>query len=371
VIPHFDLSLQHHALREELDAAMRSVMDSGRFVLGPEVRAFEAEAADYLGCRHAIGCASGTDALRLSLHALGIGPGDEVITTPFSFIAAVEAIVLTGARPVFADVDPLSFTLDPKRVEAAVTRATRAILPVHLYGRPAAMDALLDIARRHRLHVVEDCAQSFGARHRGRATGTLGIAGCFSFYPTKNLGGCGDGGMVSTDCDALAARLRELRNHGGSDRHRHRRIGHNSRLDELQAAILRVKLRRVDAFNAARRDLARRYRDGLRDVPGLRLPEEHPADRHVFHQYTVLASERAALCASLDAAGIGYAIHYPQPLHRQPAIAALAVAPMPVAEDLARHCLCLPMFPELSPAQADRVVAAVVESAAGLRKAEP
>lgn len=360
MIPMVDLRTQDAELRAEIETGLRAVIDSGQFVFGPNVRAFEQEVAAYLGAAHAVSCASGTDALHLSLRALEIGPGDEVITTPFTFAATVETIHYVGAKPVFVDIDAGSFNLDPARIEAALTPATRAILPVHLFGQPAAMEALLELAERHKLLVVEDCAQSFGASRGGRPTGTLGAAGCFSFYPSKNLGAYGDGGMVATSSAPLAERLRELRNHGCTERYCHRTIGFNSRLDELQAVVLRAKLKRIDSYNSARRRLARLYTDALAGLPEVVTPYEDAGGLHVYHQYTILVPNRTAVRQALQAQGIATAVYYPLPLHQQPALAAEHQGQrFPVAEAVAEHCLSLPIHPGLSDAQVDAVVAAL------------
>src|SRR5690554_1124894 len=288
MIPLADLSLTDHELRAEIESGMRAVFDSGRFISGPNVAALEDEVAAYLGVKHAVSCASGTDALHLTLRALDIGPGDEVITSPFTFFATVEAILYVGATPVFADIDPHTFTLDPAAVEAAISSATRAVLPVHLYGQMADMDALHELAQHHHLKVIEDCAQAFGARRNGLIAGSGSDAACFSFFPSKNLGAFGDGGLIACASDAVAARLRELCNHGSTQRYVHRRVGYNSRLDELQAVVVRAKLKRVDAYNDARRRIARRYTQALEGLSGITPPQEHPAAYHVYNQYTLL-----------------------------------------------------------------------------------
>jgi dTDP-4-amino-4,6-dideoxygalactose transaminase len=359
-IPMVDLAPQWEAIRDEVEAGFHAAIGRGQFVLGPNVAAFEREVADYLGVRHAIGCASGTDALHLALVAAGIGPGDEVITTPFSFFGTVEPILHAGARPVFVDIDPVTYTLDPAAVEAAVTAATRAILPVHLFGQAAAMEALGEIARRHRLLLIEDCAQSFGATRGGRQTGSFGTAGCFSFFPSKNLGAFGDGGLVVTEDAAIAAKVRALGNHGSTARYQHGSVGWNSRLDELQAVVLRAKLKHIDAWNAARRRIAERYGEGLAGIAGLLRPGKDSGGEHVYHQYTVLLPDRDAVAASLATRGIATAVHYPIPLHRQPALAAChAGAQLPNAEAVAARCLSLPMYPGMGDDASQRVVAAL------------
>ncbi len=355
-VPMVDLQLQYQALREEIDAEVARVLRSARFILGPNVSAFEEEVATYLGAEHAVSCASGTDALHLALRAAGIGPGDEVITTPFTFIATAEAICYVGATPVFVDIDPRTFNIDVVQVEAALSERTAAVLPVHLFGQPADMKALRALCDAHRLWLIEDCAQSFGARAEGGAcTGTIGEFGCFSFFPSKNLGCYGDGGLVTTSSQAMAECLRKLRNHGSSAQYEHDFVGYNSRLDEIQAAVLRVKLRHVDRFNAGRRDVARKYDALLEGLP-LRLPYRDPRVTHVFHQYTLLCEKRELAMTALKTAGIGCAVYYPRPLHRQQAfVSAAAGVSLPVTEAVARSCLSLPMYPELSEAQARRV----------------
>mgnify|MGYP001199726480 FL=1 len=356
-----DLTPEVEELWDDLEAAFRRVMRSGQFVGGPEVAAFEAEAAAYLGVAHAIGVNSGTDALVIALRALGVGPGDEVLTTPFSFFATAEAVASVGATPVFVDVDERTFNLDPSLVEAAVTPRTRVILPVHLYGRPADMDAIMNVAERHGLKVVEDCAQSFGASWRGRKTGSIGHVGAFSFYPTKNLGGFGDGGLITTDDDGVAKTARMLRDHGSERRYENVMLGYNSRLDALQAALLRVKLPRVDAWNERRRDVARRYGELLADIADVVAPEITP--EHVFHQYTVrvLGGRRDAVRERLERAGVATMVYYPAPIHRSP-VFANAGAYCPTSDDLSGEVLSLPIGPFLDPTAQQTVVAALAEA---------
>lgn len=357
-LPMVDLAVQYEHLKPQLDAAIAEVLAGSRYILGPNVEAFEREAASFLGVRHALGCASGTDALHLALRAAGIGPGDQVITTPFTFIATAEAICYCGAEPVFVDIDPHSFNIDPDRVAAAVSPRSRALLPVHLFGQPADLPALSAIARNRGLSLIEDCAQSFGADIEGRQTGSLGLAGAFSFFPSKNLGAFGDGGLVTTNDDALADGIRMLRNHGRRvDGYRHEVVGYNSRLDELQAAVLRVKLAHLESFNAGRRRVAAAYRERLAGTP-LELPREDGIGRHVYHQFTVLVppGERDRLQAVLSAQNIASAVYYPLPLHRQPAFADYPRADSLVhSEAVAERCLALPIFPEMSDASVDRV----------------
>ena len=357
-VPVLDLAPEVELLWDALNAAFQDVLRSGQFVLGPAVRAFEDAAAAYLGSRHAVGVNSGTDALVIALRALGVGPGDEVITTPFSFFATAEAVSTVGATPVFADVEEESFNLDPAAVAARVTPRTRAILPVHLYGRPADMAALLAVAEAHGLVVVEDCAQSFGARCGGAFTGTLGHAGAFSFFPSKNLGGFGDGGLVVTDDDGVAEAAAMLRTHGARRKYHNEVLGYNSRLDALQAALLRVKLPHVERFNAGRRRVAARYAALLGDVPGLVAPRVTPG--HVFHQYTVrvLGGRRDALRAHLEREGIGTMVYYPTPQDRLPVYDGQH-PPCPVSERLSAEVLSLPIWPTMEDAVIERVADAV------------
>jgi dTDP-4-amino-4,6-dideoxygalactose transaminase len=358
VIPFLDLARQHAALGAELSAAVGRVVASGRFVLGEEGAAFERELARFSGVRHAIGVGSGTDALRLGLAALEVGPGDEVVTPAFSFVASATTIVMAGATPVFVDIEPGTFALDPAAVARALTPRTRAIMPVHLYGQPAAMDRLQALARAHGLSVLEDAAQAVGARWAGRPVGAWGDLACLSFYPTKNLGACGDAGAILTDRDDLAERLRRLRHHGDAGRYRHVELGWCSRLDEVQAAILRVKLRHLPAWIERRRDLAARYAAGLAGLP-LGLPVARPEARHVWHLYTVRHPERDAFRKALEDLGVGTAVHYPLPVPGQPLFGADGERRWPEAWRAAREVLSLPCYPELTDAEGAGVVAAV------------
>ena len=365
-VPFLDLASQMAPLREEIDAALRRVLDSGWFVLGPELEAFERELAERFGARYALGVANGTEALQLALEALGIGPGDEVITTPLTAAFTALAIVRAGARPVFADVDPRTLNLDPSSVERAITLRTRALLPVHLYGQPADLDALRQIARRHGLLLVEDGCQAHGAQHNGRFIGATGVV-ALSFYPTKNLGALGDGGALLVDDEAVATRVRELRNGGQRARYEHLRLGMNSRLDELQAAILRVKLQRLESWVERRRALADIYRAELKDC-GLELPEEAPYARSAWHLYVVRHARRDALAAALKVRGVETLVHYPVPVHRQPAFAVIAPPDTrcPIAEAAARSVLSLPLYPEMSDAQALAIAGVVREAVAAI-----
>lgn len=361
-IPMVDLQIQYQQLKSEIDQAIAGVLGTSYFILGPHGQALENEAAAYLGVKHAIGVSSGTDALHLALRAAGLGPGDEVITSPFTFIATAEAIAYVGATPVFVDIDPRTFNLDPELTARAVTSRTRAILPVHLFGQPADLAPLKELCDAHGLLLIEDCAQSFGATCAGRQTGSWGALGCYSFFPSKNLGCYGDGGMIVTDDDQLAEQVRMLRNHGSKVRYHHDIIGYNSRLDELQAAILRVKLQHIDRFNRQRRANAHYYSAELTSA-GVIPPYEDGKGMHVYHQYTVLSDRRDALQTALTAAGCASAIYYPIPLHRQAVFAAsCAGLILPATETVATRCLSLPIYPELTEAQMDRVIKAIREA---------
>lgn len=358
-IPMVDLRGQHAALMQEILRAVGQVIESGRYILGPNVEAFEQEAAEFLGAREAIAVGSGTDALYLSLVAAGIGPGDEVITTPFSFVATATAIRFAGARPVFVDIDPATYNIDAAAIEQAVTPATCAVIPVHLYGQPANIEAIKPICKRYDLALIEDCAQSFGARRGTGMTGTFGVAGCFSFYPSKNLGGIGDGGLIVTNSDEIAQRLRRLRNHGTERPGHHSEVGFNSRLDEIHAAVLRIKLRHVAEYNAARRRVAQEYNRLLADVP-VTTPFEDPKGQHVYHQYTILCEDRDRLQEELKQAGISADIHYRMPIHKQKSFAAdYAGVSLPNAERIASQCLCLPIYPELTSEQIERIATTI------------
>ena len=359
MIPQVDLKRQHEGLRAELMAAAARVLDSCRFVLGPEGQGLERELAEVCGARHAVGTGSGTDALLLALKAVGVRPGDEVITSAFSFVASATTIVMAGATPVYVDIEPDTFNLDPAQVERAITPRTRAVVPVYLYGQVAAMDALGELARARGLVIVADAAQAVGASYAGRPVAAWADATTLSFYPTKNLGACGDGGMVLTTRDDVAERVRLLRDHGAPRRYTHVELGGCSRLDELQAALLRVKLTRLAGWNERRRAIARHYDTALAGLP-LALPVERAPARHVYHQYTVRSAKREALAAALAGLGVGTSIHYPstipaQPLFSQPN----ADRDYPVATQAAGEVLCLPCFPELLDAEVDQVVDAI------------
>lgn len=354
-IPMVDVARQYQDLKAEIDAAVGAVFESGRFILGPNMEALEEEVARYLGVRHAVAVGSGTDALHLGLRAAGIGPGDEVITTAFTFVGTAEAIVYTGAEPVFVDIDPDTFNIDPGHIEAAIGPATRAVIAVHLFGQPSEVERIRDLCDRHGLLLLEDCAQSFGAQVGSRKTGAYGHLGCFSFYPGKNLGGAGDSGLVATGDGALAEKIRSLRHHGAEGTYRHGTIGYNSRMDELQAAILRVKLPHIERFNAARRRNAERYHRRLSGC-GVTLPIERIEGTHVYHQYTIGCHGRDRVREQLSAAGIATGVYYPLPLHRQPVFReSCGRLQLPATEPAARTVLSLPMYPELSEEQIERV----------------
>ena len=363
-IPMVDLKTQYEAIKDEINSAVLSVMQSAHFILGPQGKAIEEEIAGYHGVKHAVAVASGTDALHLALLAAGIKRGDEVITTPFTFIATAEAISYVGAIPVFVDIDPDSFNIDITKIGPAITKRTKAIIPVHLYGQPVNMDGLMEIAKKHKLMVIEDCAQSFGAEYHGKKTGAIGDFGCFSFFPSKNLGGYGDGGMVITDDAKQAEHLLSLRNHGSKVRYYHDEVGFNSRLDEIQAAIIRVKFKHIEEYNAKRRNNARLYSKYL-NAPGIHTPSEQNGTKHVFHQYTIRVKNRDKVKQKLDAGGITSSmIYYPVPLHVQTAYKDLGMKPgsLPASEQAALEVLSLPMYPELTEEQIKKVAEAVKQA---------
>jgi dTDP-3-amino-3,4,6-trideoxy-alpha-D-glucose transaminase len=356
-----DLKTVHTELARELQTALSRVLASGWFVLGPEVEAFEQEFASYHGVRHAVAVATGTDAIELALRAAGIGPGDEVITVAHTAVATICAIERARATPVLVDIDPNTYTMHPSAAAAAISPRTRAIVPVHLYGHPANLDALISLSERHGLVLIEDCAQAHGARWNGRLVGTFGAMGCFSFYPTKNLGALGDGGAIITRDGHLAERLGRLRNYGQVERYHHQERGINSRLDEIQAACLRVKLAHLDDHNAARRTIAEDYHHHLR---GVIIPEEHGPVTHVYHLYVVRHRERDRLSLRLRQNGIGTLVHYPVPVHRQPAYADLNYGPgsLPHTERAAAEILSLPLYVGLRSADVLNVAEAIHRS---------
>jgi dTDP-4-amino-4,6-dideoxygalactose transaminase len=355
-----DVVGQYRRIKPDVDAAVNAVLNSGQFILGPAVGEFECACAGYLGGRYATGCASGTDALQIALMALDVGPGDEVITTPFTFVATTETIVLLGARPVYVDIDPVTYNIDPARIAAAITPRTKAILPVHLYGQSVDMDAVMAVAEAHGIPVIEDAAQAFGASWKGRKVCTFGAISCISFFPSKNLGAFGDGGMVVTNDATLWEKMRTIASHGSRQRYYHEILGVNSRLDTIQAAILHVKLKHLDAWNTARREAAARYTELLRGLP-VTPPATAPGAEHIFHQYTIRTKHRDALAEALKAQKIPHAIYYPVPLHLQQAYGHLGGAPgqFPVTEQAAAEVLSLPMHTELTADQQEYVVAAV------------
>lgn len=361
MVPLLDLKREYQELKSEIDQAVGRVLSSGGYVGGPEVEALEGELAQYLDIEHVVSCGSGTDALFIALRAMGIGPGDEVITSPFTFIATLEAIGLAGAKPVLVDIDPQTFNLDPTHLESALTPHTKAILPVHLYGQIADMQAINGFAQKHRLRVLEDAAQAIGARHlsTGARAGTLGNAGAFSLYPTKNLGAYGDGGFIATHSATVAEESRLLAHHGSSQRYYHIRAnGYTSRLDALQAAILRIKLPHLERWNQRRRLIAERYNEGLRGV--VETPTEVPYGLHIYHQYTIKHPKREELAAHLKSLGIGSSVHYPLPAHLQPAYTHLArQGSLPASEEAAREVLSLPMHPFLEESQLEVVIQAI------------
>jgi len=359
--PLVDLKAQYRALKPEIDAAIERVMDSQHFILGPEVESLEREVAEYCSSQFAVACASGSDALLLALMALQVGPGDEVVTTPFTFVATAGAIARLGARPVFIDIDQRTYNIDPTKLPSAITSKTRAIIPVHLYGMAADMAAILEIADGRSVPVVEDAAQAIGATYAGRPVGSFGRCGCFSFFPSKNLGGAGDGGMLTTNDEKLADRLRVLHLHGGRTKYEYEEIGINSRLDALQAAILRVKLRHLDSWAAGRKLKAERYAElfeerGLTQV--VRLPEVAAQCTHVYNQYVIRAPRRDELKAFFDERGVPSAIYYPLPLHLQRAFAYLGYqrGDLPQSEAASQETLALPIFPEMTKEQQNLVV---------------
>jgi len=360
MIPCSNPHAQYLAHREAIERAVLGVLASGRYILGEEVSRFEEEFAKYLGATHAVAVANGTDAIHVALRSAGVGPGDEVIAPSHTAVATIAGIELSGATPVFADIDPRYFTLDPNAVERALGERTRAIVAVHLYGQPADLDALGAIAERRGLVLVEDCAQAHGATWQGRRLGSVGSIGCFSFYPTKNLGAIGDGGLVATSDEKLATRARVLREYGWNERRESVVAGFNSRLDELQAAILRVKLEHLDHDNQRRNAIASIYDAGLANA-AVRLPERRPSSTHVFHQYVVRSPARDALLASLRERGVAAGIHYPVPAHLMPGYAGRirGGSALPETERAAREVLSLPMYPELEQEAAKSVVSAV------------
>jgi len=362
-VPMLDLGAQYRSIREEINAAIERVLISQHFILGPEVKALEQEVAQYCGRKFAVGVGSGTDALTLALCACGIGPGDEVIVPSFTFIATADCVSLLGATPVFVDIEPETFCIDPLQVARKISDRTKAIIPVHLYGQMADMDPILKLARAHNLLVIEDTAQAIGATYKGQKAASLGDVGCLSFFPSKNLGGYGDGGMVVTDSEELAKQLRSLRAHGTTKKYFSVRQGWNSRLDELQAAILRVKLGHLDEWSGARRSRAAYYDRLLQGIPGVERPKMAENREHVFHQYTVRVAERDAVSKELAERGIPSTVYYPVPIHLQPIYDSLGYkqGDLPETERASREVLSLPVYPELTDLQIESVVASLAD----------
>jgi dTDP-4-amino-4,6-dideoxygalactose transaminase len=362
IVPYFDLKAEYASLRDEILPALDRVCRNASFILGEEVERFEKQFAQFCEVKHCIALNSGTSALHLGLLALGVQPGDEVITTPNTFLATAEAITYCGARPVFVDIDPATGNLDPARIERAITRATKAILPVHLYGRLADMDAINEIAARHKLTVLEDAAQAHGARYRGRRAGSLSQAAAFSFYPSKNLGAYGEGGALTTNDDRIAEYARVARNHGQSNRYEHEFVGYNYRMDGFQGAVLQIKLRRLDEWNARRRELAATYRRLLADVR-VDIPQDDSRDEAAYHLFVIYLNERDCVRRLLADRGVETMIHYPRPLHLQPAYATLGIpeGSLPHAELACERVLSLPLFPSLPVEQAEFVATALSE----------
>lgn len=359
-IPLMDMVAQYRSIKGEIDQAIAEVLEKGHFILGDNVAALEKEIAAYIGVKHGVGVASGTDALVLAMRALYIGPGDEVIIPSYTFFATAEAVLLVGATPVLVDVEPSTYTLDVTQIANRISEKTKAIIPVHLYGHPSNMTALMELARKHNLKVIEDNAQAFGAEHKGRKTGSFGDVACLSFFPSKNLGGCGDGGMVVTNDEGIAERIRMLRTHGWRKKYFPEIVGYNSRLDELQAAILRVKLRHVDKWNERRRILADQYRDTLTGT-SVSLPIEAENAHHVYHLFIIEVENRSRFQELLKEMGIATAIYYPQPLHLNEPLAHLGykIGSFPVSERASERTLSLPFFPEMTVEQWTTVANAV------------
>ena len=357
-IPFLDLRAHHAALRDEIDFAIRQVIDSGAFAGGPFVELFEQDFAKFCEVPYAVGVGNGTDALWFALLALGIGPGDEVITVPMTFMATAEAISFCGAKPVFVDIEEATYTMDPAQVEKAITPRTKAIIPVHLYGQVADMDPIVEIANRHNLYVIEDACQAHGAEYKGRKAGSIGVAGCFSFYPGKNLGALGEAGGVVTADQQLRKNVQILRDHGQERKYHHSMIGWNGRMDGIQGAVLRVKLKRLEEANNARRAHARLYNELLATVKHVIAPKEAKNRRHVYHVYAVRVQNRDHVLKGLSDRGIGCGVHYPIPIHLQPAYNSLGHkrGDFPISEKCAQEFLSLPMFPEMSAIQVQRVV---------------
>jgi dTDP-4-amino-4,6-dideoxygalactose transaminase len=363
-VPFLDLSSHHAPLRSEFRAAIEEVIDSGAFAGGPFVARFEENFASYCDCPYALGVGSGTEALWLALLGLGVGPGDEVITVPSTFMATAEAITYCGAKPVFVDIDECTYTMDPAGLEQAITTRTKAIIPVHLFGQPADMDPILEVARARGLFVIEDAAQAHGAEYKGRRVGSLGDAGCFSFYPGKNLGAFGEAGAVVTGNNELQEKIRILRDHGQIRKYHHTMIGWNCRMDGIQASVLSIKLRHLEKGNELRRSRAAQYDRALAGMQEIVTPYEHPYARHVYHIYAIRVRERDQVLRRLGEMGIACGVHYPVPVHLQEAYSSLGYeeGAFPIAEQAAKEFVSLPMFPELTPAQIDMVAEGVKDA---------
>lgn len=364
-VPMLDLSEQYQELKSEVLSVLDEVMSSSRFILGDHVKKLEADVATYSNVKHGIGCGNGSDAIHIAIQAAGVGPGDEVITTPFTFFATGGAVARAGATPVYVDIDPVTFNIDPSKIEAAITPNTKAIIPVHLYGQMADMDPIVEIAKKHNLVIVEDAAQAIGAKYKGKSVGELGTAATYSFFPTKNLGAYGDGGMIVTNDDDLAEKMSVIRVHGSKPKYYHHVLGYNSRLDELQAAVLNVKFPHLDKWSTLRREKAQTYTQLLNEALGETVvtPVEVEGNYHVFHQYTIRVSQRDELQKYLNEQGVQTMVYYPLPLHVQPVFKDLGYkeGDFPESEKAANEAISLPMFPELKQEQQEYVVSKIVE----------
>jgi len=363
MIPIFNSKRQYDEIGADVEKAVCEVLRSGAYILGPNAKALETELAEYIGTKYTVGLNSGTDALHLALRALDIGAGDEVITTAFTFVATAEAIGIVNAKPVFVDINPDTYNIDPAKIEAAITPKTKAIIPVHLYGQPCDMDAIMDIAKRYDLNVIEDCCQAIGSSYKGKKVGTFGDFGCYSFYPTKNLGTMGDGGLITTNSEYLKDRVIALRNHGGAVRYHHDEIGVNSRLDEIQAAILRIKLPHIDSWNTKRREKAAIYNELFAKCSDIQTPVELDGTHCVYHQYTVKVPNRDETFEKLHDAGIGAMLYYPIPLHLQKVHNYLGMekGSLPITEKNTEIVMSLPMFPELTREEQETVASTLIK----------
>ncbi|MGB9910962.1 MAG: DegT/DnrJ/EryC1/StrS family aminotransferase [Candidatus Hydrothermia bacterium] len=360
-VPIIDLVRQHKNIEEELVEAFKRVLNSGQFILGSELEAFEKQAAEYLGVKYALGVGNGTDALTIALHAIDVGPGDEVITTPFTFFATAETIAMRGAKPVFVDIEDSTLNIDVNKIEEKITAKTKAILPVHIFGQGAKIERILEISKKYHLKVIEDTAQGFGAKRNGKYLGSFGDLGTFSFFPTKNLSCLGDGGLITTNDENLANKIKMLRVHGSSKKYYHEFLGYNSRLDALQAAFLSVKLKYIDMWNERRRQIASLYNKEL--SPFVKVPYVDDGNEHIYHQYTIRTEKRDNLMEFLNKKNINTQVHYPIPLHLQPALSFLGYkeGDLPVAERAAKEVLSLPIFPEMTDSEVEYVIESVKE----------